>query len=179
MIGTVAIHKNGSFSARTQQPGVLAGAGATFTYTFRGNFEGLNAAGQGRAAGMFRVDATYNDGVSRTCSSNLQSWSAARDTQPAQHNTVTPGTYRGQNSQNGNGVSFVAADSTHLNSISVPAVGVTCAPAGPGLPGLLSIGRCHERPGRTEWTPPTTTGSVAPAARTCSSGRRHAHRRLA
>jgi hypothetical protein len=140
VIPEIAIKKSGAFGGRASQPGVLGGSPATFTYTFKGNFEGLNSAGQGRAAGMFRVDVAYNDGVSHACSSNLQSWSAARDAQPAQHNTVTAGTYKGQNSQNGNGVSFVAADATHLNSITIPVLGLSCAPAGPGLAGQLIIG---------------------------------------
>src|SRR5687768_4743671 len=52
----------------------------------------------------------FTDSPSRTCTSSDQTWKATRSPQPRQHTyPVAPGSYSGQNSQNGNGVEFVVA----------------------------------------------------------------------
>jgi hypothetical protein len=74
------IRADSSFSVKTSQTGVFAGATATFTYAFAGSLQGLNAQGAGSAAGTLREDVTYTDtaGVHRTCTTNTVPWTAAR-----------------------------------------------------------------------------------------------------
>ncbi len=68
----------------------------------------------------------------RTCTSNTQSWTATRDAQPPQ--TTSPrhaGGYTGTNPQNGQQITFsVSSSRTRLQNISIPFVGLTCAPPG-------------------------------------------------
>jgi hypothetical protein len=73
-IAGAPIRANGSFAAQGTQTGVENGLAVTFTYIFTGNFEGRNAAGQPRAAGLLREDAVVAGG--QRCSSNTQTWSA-------------------------------------------------------------------------------------------------------
>jgi hypothetical protein len=79
-IPQAALKRDGSFSAKASQTGVFAGATATFSYVFSGNFEGLNANRVGSAAGVFREDITYTSttGVHITCTTNTQAWTATR-----------------------------------------------------------------------------------------------------
>jgi hypothetical protein len=73
-----SIEPNGSFTAKASQDGVFAGTKATFTYSFTGYFEGVNASGAATAAGLFREDIVFTDSTIRTCTSNDQSWTATR-----------------------------------------------------------------------------------------------------
>jgi hypothetical protein len=76
-IASVALAANGSFSSTTSQQGVFEGVPATFTYTFQGNFHGVNPSGAARAAGMFRESVTFtNNSTAKDCTSNNQSWTA-------------------------------------------------------------------------------------------------------
>jgi hypothetical protein len=74
------IKADGSFSVKTSQTGVFAGATASFSYSFAGSLQGLDARGTGSAAGTLREDVTYTDtaGVHRTCTTNTVPWSANR-----------------------------------------------------------------------------------------------------
>jgi hypothetical protein len=132
---SVAIKANGSFSATTTQHGVAFGYPTTFTYTFRGNFHGLSPSGSARAAGTFRETLTYTDNAARTCTSDDQSWTATRDTQPAQPASAPPdGSYTGTNPENNEPITFyVSSDRKHLQDISIPEVYLICAPGGASL----------------------------------------------
>ena len=77
-ISKTAIKQDGSFTAKASQDGVFAGVKAKFTYFFNGHFQGVNAAGTATAAGSFREDIVFTDSTTHTCTSNNQSWTAAR-----------------------------------------------------------------------------------------------------
>ena len=131
----VAISPTGSFSATATQVGVVYGSPAVFTYAFRGNFHGVAASGAERAAGTYAETVRYSNSAARTCTSNVQWWYAARDTQPAQPTSAPPtGSYSGYESQNGNGMKFyVSADRKSLQDVVFPAVNMDCAPGNTGL----------------------------------------------
>ena len=77
-MAAVPLNSNGSFTATTTQTGVYNGYPAKFTYTFRGNFHGVGPSGAARAAGTFQETVTFTDTTKRTCTSNVQSWTATR-----------------------------------------------------------------------------------------------------
>ena len=131
-IASAQIKPDGSFAGAGSQRGLFAGSPATFSYHFRGNFEGPSLAGVGRASGSFRVDIAFNDGVPRHCTSNTRSWSVQRDSQPPQTRVpAAAGTYSGANPQNGQPLRFyVAPDHKRLLDISIPILLTPCAPTG-------------------------------------------------
>ncbi len=131
-IAAASLKSNGSFTATTTQSGVYAGHKAKFTYAFRGNFHGLAPSGAARAAGTFRETLTYANGTAYTCTSNTQSWTATRDTQPRQTTSPPPaGGYTATNPQTGGAITFsVSSSRTRLQDISIPAVYLDCAPGG-------------------------------------------------
>ena len=131
-IATIPLASNGSFTATTTQSGVYAGYPATFTYTFRGNFHGVAPSGAARAAGTFKETLTYANGTAYTCTSNTQSWTATRDTQPAQTTAPPPpGSYTALNPQTNGAITFnVSANQASLQDISIPTVYLKCAPGG-------------------------------------------------
>jgi hypothetical protein len=131
-IATIPLASNGSFTATTTQSGVYAGYPATFTYTFRGNFHGVAPSGAARAAGTFKETLTYTNGTAYTCTSNTQSWTATRDTQPAQTTAPPPaGSYTALNPQTNGAITFyVSANQASLQDISIPTVYLKCAPGG-------------------------------------------------
>jgi hypothetical protein len=135
-IAAAPLKPSGSFTATTTQTGVYLGHPAKFTYTFQGNFHGVGPSGAARAAGTFRETMTFTDSTLRTCTSNTQSWTAARDAQPPQPKSAPPaGGYTGTNPQNGQLITFsVSSNRTHLQNISIPFVGLTCAPPGDANP---------------------------------------------
>jgi hypothetical protein len=135
-IASVPLKTNGSFTATTTQTGVYAGFPAKFTYTFRGNFHGAGPSGAARAAGTFRETMTFTDSTARTCTSNTQSWTAARDVQPPQPKTPPPpGGYAATNPQNNEPITFAVSSSrTRLQNISIPFVILTCTPPGDANP---------------------------------------------
>ena len=77
---SVAIRRNGSFSATARQSGVFAGAPAKFTYWLSGTFQGPGPSVAATAAGQYREDIVYTDssGVPQSCSTNDESWTASR-----------------------------------------------------------------------------------------------------
>jgi hypothetical protein len=135
-ITSAPLKTNGSFTATTTETGVYAGFPATFTYTFRGNFHGVGPSGAARAAGTFRETMTFTDSTKRTCTSNTQSWTAARDSQPPQTTKRPPaGGYTATNPQNNEPITFsVSASRTSLQNISIPFVFLNCSPPGDANP---------------------------------------------
>jgi trimeric autotransporter adhesin len=74
-----AIKPDGSFAAKASQNGVFAGVPAKFTYSFAGNFQGLDPTGAVTVAGVFREDIVFTDSAgAHSCTSNDQVWRAAR-----------------------------------------------------------------------------------------------------
>ena len=128
-VASIPIGADGSFTSTTTQTGVLSGAPATFTYTFNGHFHGTTSSGDERVGGQLREDIAFNNGTAYSCTSNVQSWSVTRDTQGSQAASAPPpGSYSGSTHQ-GYALSFnVAADSTQLQNVSIPTVGIGCAP---------------------------------------------------
>src|SRR5215472_3304254 len=136
-IAAIPLKSTGSFAATTTETGVYAGFPAKFTYTFRGNFHGAGGpTGAARAAGTFRETMTFTDSTKRTCTSNTQSWTAARDAQPPQPKGPPPaGGYMGTNPQNSQPITFsVSSSRTRLQNISIPFVGLVCSPPGDASP---------------------------------------------
>ena len=129
-MATVPLNSNGSFTATTTQTGVYNGFPAKFTYTFQGNFHGAGPSGAARAAGTFRETMTFTDSAARTCTSDTQSWTAARDTQPPQTKTPPPaGGYTATNPQTGGAITFsVSSSRTSLHNVAIASVILDCAP---------------------------------------------------
>ena len=128
-----AIKSDGSFTATTSQSGLFGstGARARFTYSVTGRFQGVNAAGVATASGTYREDVVVTDTPTRTCTSNNQSWTVTRASQPPPTRLIQPGTYSGQNSQNGNGMTFfVPPGGTSVTNFTILAVGLACAGGG-------------------------------------------------
>jgi hypothetical protein len=76
-IGEVAIQPNGSFTSETSQDGVFQGSNAKFTYTLAGSFEGTTPAGVSSVAGIFREDIVPTSGITKSCTTNNQFWTAS------------------------------------------------------------------------------------------------------
>ncbi len=168
--------KKGAFNATTTQDGDIGGYPATFTYTFEGNVHGVNPSGAARIAGMFRETITYTDTTARTCTSNNQSWTAARDTQPTQTASAPPvGSYTGGNPQNGAPVTFyVSADQKSLQDVSIPTVYLACTPGGATMANHLGMPSVALTNGAFDATT-TQDGDLGgyPAVFTCSKGNVH------
>jgi len=142
-VAAVPLKPDGSFNATITQTGVYNGFPAKFTETFQGNFHGVGPSGAARAAGMFRETMTFTDSTARTCTSDNQSWTAARDTQPPQKTTPPPaGGYKGINPQDGYPITFsVSSSRTSLRNIAIPVVVLSCAPGGAGPDEPFGIGK--------------------------------------
>jgi hypothetical protein len=142
-----AIKPDRSFTATGAQDGVVNGVRAKFSYTARGRFEGKSATGAAMASGVFRADVAYADGT-RTCTTNNQTWTAARSSAPST-GPIVPGTYSGQNSQNGNGVTLsVPAGGGRVLNFSIPRVNLVCVGGG-GLSDQIRIEQVTIRPDRS------------------------------
>jgi hypothetical protein len=76
-IASIPIDADGSFSTTVTQTGLEGSAPVHFTYTFSGHFHGRNTSNKERAAGLVRVDISY-DGTATFCTSNNQYWSATQ-----------------------------------------------------------------------------------------------------
>jgi hypothetical protein len=76
-IPEIAIAADGSFRGTATEAGVISGHAATLTYTFSGHLHGYDSGGHARMAGEYRMDATYANGVSYSCSSDEVPWWAA------------------------------------------------------------------------------------------------------
>ena len=161
-LSKIAIRSDRSFTATSSQDGVVGGVKAKFRYTVRGRFEGKSATGAPMATGAFRSDVAYADGT-RTCTTNNQTWTAARSSAPST-GPIVPGTYTGQNSQNGNGVSLSvpAGDGSVLN-FSIPRVNPLCVGGG-GVSDQIRIDRIAIRPDRS-FTATTTQDGVSGGAK--------------
>ncbi len=131
VLDSVALAANGSFSSTSTQTGVVGSDNypTTFTITFQGHFHGVNASGAARAAGSVLETATYTNGTTFSCTSNKQSWSITRGSQPTQPTTLPPaGSYSGSYSGNGYGISlYVSGSRTQLQDISIPVDYLECA----------------------------------------------------
>jgi len=147
-VAAVPLKPDGSFNATITQTGVYNGFPAKFTETFQGNFHGVGPSGAARAAGMFRETMTFTDSTARTCTSDNQSWTAARDTQPPQTKTPPPaGGYTGSNPQDGYPITFsVSSSRKSLQNIAIPAVVLSCAPGGAGPDEPFGIGKALLQP---------------------------------
>jgi len=142
-----AINPDRSFTATGSQDGVVNGVTTKFTYTVRGRFEGRSATGAAMAAGVFREDIAYADGT-RTCTTNNQTWTATRSSR-ASTGAIVPGTYSGQNSQNGNGVMLsVPAGGESVLNFTIPRVNPLCVGGG-GVSDQIRIERVTIKPDRS------------------------------
>jgi hypothetical protein len=160
-MAAVPLKSNGSFTATTTQTGVYNGYPAKFTYTFRGNFHGVGPSGAARAAGTFQETVTFTDTAVRTCTSNTQSWTAARDAQPPQPKSAPPaGGYTARNPQDNYPITFsVPASRKSLQNISIAAVSLSCAPGGANPVEPFAIAAIPLQPGQS-FTATTTKNGV-------------------
>jgi PKD domain len=129
-IPSAAIGSDGSFSGTAAEDNaVWQGEPASISYAFRGNFHSLSPTGVERAAGTFQVTVTYSNGTAYTCTSNAVTWSATRDSQPAQTTAAPPaGSYSGS-TWPGYGLTFsVSSDQTTVENITIPTVYLDCTP---------------------------------------------------
>jgi hypothetical protein len=76
--GSFVVSITAKAKGSTTKTGVLYGANATFTYTFKGHFHGANTAGAARLAGIYREDITFDNGTAYSCTSDEESWTATR-----------------------------------------------------------------------------------------------------
>ncbi len=138
VIPSLAIAPDGSFSGAATEEGVFDNANAKFTYSFAGYFEGATPAGPETVAGTLREGVVFAaNGTTETCTSNLQSWAATHDPQPAPARTVAvPGTYSAGGNSDYYGFTFSVSPGS-LTNISVDA-GVECTPGG-SFPGSNQI----------------------------------------
>jgi len=139
-IAAATIKSNGSFTTTATETGIVSARPATFSYTFRGNFQGVS--GTAKASGTFSETVKYTTTTGPvTCTSNTQSWAATRDTQPRQTTTPPPaGSYSASNPQNGLPLTFsVSASQTRLQNIAIPQVSLACAPIGGAIPEPFAI----------------------------------------
>ena len=67
-----------SFTGTASENGVINGANAKVTYFVTGYFQGPNAAGAATAGGVYREEIVFTDTPNRKCTSNDQTWTAAR-----------------------------------------------------------------------------------------------------
>ena len=158
----IAIKADRSFTATGSQDGVVNGVRAKFTYTARGRFEGKSTTGAAAATGVFRADIAYADGT-RTCTTNNQTWTATRSSAPST-GPIVPGSYSGQNSQNGNGVTFsVPAGGGRVLNFSIPRVNLVCVGGG-GVSDQIRIEQLTIRPDRS-FTATASQDGVSSGAR--------------
>ena len=157
------IKPDGSFAATTSQNGVIDGAVAKITYFVTGRFQGRSAAGAAAADGVYRVGIVFTDTPNRKCTSNDQSWTAARS-QPPQTKSIAPGTYPG--SAGGRSVTFFVPAGAGTVSNFSSGVNVVCAGGGCSAPPSRSRRR---RSGLTARSPGRPLRRASSAERTQSS----------
>jgi hypothetical protein len=146
-IARVALRPDGSFSGRGSQRGVFAvaaGAAATFTYSFSGRFQRATKQHAATAAGTFREDVRYTDsaGAHLLCTTNRQSWTAARSGPLAAAKTlVVPGNYTGTGG-GGYPLSFTSlAGKTAVATVTIPGTVLACTGAGSTSDRTFAIAR--------------------------------------
>ena len=127
----IALAADGSFSASATQDGILAGHPATFTYRFSGHLHGTVTGGAARFAGTFREDIAYDDGTSRSCTTDDQAWYATREAQGTQSASAPAGTYSGRTPEQSVFSFQVSNDGAHLLNVTVP-TSLGCAPSRTG-----------------------------------------------
>lgn len=122
-----------TFSGKATVKGVIFSNPATITYTFSGE---LGAPLEGSAAGTLSEDISYTEkGTMFSCTSNLQTWSATRDSQPPQTLSPPPfGSYAGQSTQQGTSPKgavtlYVGSNGKAIQDIVIPSVDMGCAPS--------------------------------------------------
>ena len=128
----MAIAPNGTFAGSATENGVFDNADAKFNYSFAGHLKGATSAGPPTAAGTLRQDIVFAaNGTRETCTSNLQSWAATHDPQPAPARTVAvPGSYSAAGNSDYDGFSFfVSPGGANLLNVAIDA-GLECTPAG-------------------------------------------------
>jgi hypothetical protein len=138
VLDSVPLASNGYFATTATQSSIYDGYPATYKYTFKGHFHGVDSTGSPRAAGSFTDTLSYTNGATAwTCKSGVQSWSLARDAQPAQTTKLPPtGSYAGTTSvqTSDDGITlYVSGDRTQLQDISIPSINLSCAPGGASL----------------------------------------------
>jgi hypothetical protein len=152
--------KSRVFATKTTQVGVVGFARAKFTYTVSGRFQGTRSAGSATATGSYREDITFPDVAGRTCTSNVQTWTATRATQPAPTGAIAPGNYSGRNSLNGNGVTFtVPAGAATVVNFSLPAINLVCVGGG-GVTSQLELGEASIKADRSFTSRATQAGVI-------------------
>jgi hypothetical protein len=77
-LAEATIKSDRTFTSKTTQSTVVNQVNATVTYTVKGTFQGVDAAGAPTAAGMYRQDIVFADASARTCTSNDQTWTVTR-----------------------------------------------------------------------------------------------------
>jgi hypothetical protein len=127
-IADIPLAADGSFSASATQDGILAGHAATFTYTFNGHLHGTVTGGAARFAGTYREDIAYDDGTSRSCTTDDQAWYATREAQGTQSASAPAGTYSGRTPEQSVFSFQVSNDGAHLLNVTVPTY-LGCAPS--------------------------------------------------
>ena len=140
VIPSVAIAPNGTFVGSATDKGVFDNADAKFNYFFAGHLKGATSAGPPTAAGTLRQDIVFAaNGTRETCTSNLQSWAATHDPQPAPARTeAVAGSYSAGGNSDYDGFSFfVSPGGANLLNVAVDA-GLECTPAG-SFPGSNQI----------------------------------------
>jgi hypothetical protein len=142
VIDSIKINSDGSFSATASQTGVIAADNypTTFTIAFEGAF-GVTS-GTPEASGSYIETATYkSSGSTGSCSSETQTWSVTRKSQPTQPPGVgTAGSYSGTESENGNGMSFkVSKSRTTINKLDFPLVELGCNPGDGGVSAPITL----------------------------------------
>jgi hypothetical protein len=162
-VASIPLLSNGSFTSTTTQTGVYSGYRAKFTYTFQGNYQGLNSSGVPTVTGTFQETLKYTDSAARTCTSGTQSWTATRDAQPRQTTTPPPaGSYTATNPQSGLPITFyVSSSQTSLQDISIPTVYLDCAPGNAGPAEPLGIASAPLKPDGSFTVTTTQTGVYA------------------
>jgi Divergent InlB B-repeat domain len=76
---SIPIESSGAFSYSGSSTGVFDNTAATFKYTIAGHLHGLASSGEQRVAGQLTETVSYGSGTTYSCTSDLQSWSAARE----------------------------------------------------------------------------------------------------
>jgi hypothetical protein len=139
-VSSLPIRRDGSFSAATTQQGVFAGWRATFSYNFRGNFHSVDNNGVERAAGTLRETIIYNDGVRRTCDTDIQSWSVLRDSQPRQTGgRPLAGSYTGLSPFGRNFTFDVPSGRGSVKDVAMDYTALQCVPGGANVTDHLTI----------------------------------------
>jgi List-Bact-rpt repeat protein len=141
----VTVGADGSFSAEKEVEGVFENTPAKFAYALSGHVHGAAANGEPRVTGIFREQITYNNGTTRTCSTDDVYFKAARDEKqgakslPAQEGRYTAGDPQGRSFQE---MSFYVSAAGNLQDVVVTASDLECSPGEP-IGDTFYIGEAH------------------------------------